>query len=322
MPNRTHCRSTFSTRTTKTIINFLSTILFTAISLEAKSYLAPGEKLGLGEFLVSENGQFRMGFNDHGVLEIRDIGKEPLSQHQRSYWFPRLLWDSSAYDYDKLKPGNYRTRFNLSGIDTNGYAAGAFTDNHLHQYTNERSLEIKKYQLFVRDNNNKVIWHSEPVPCSFQDPVYAPFTYADFVDEAYLYLENCGRAILITEERMLWCSCDYCFATFPLHKDHFASGHYLTDGTFQRIKKKTGGMLTHAEAEAYFHQQATQLATSDAPSRSPQGESKAGSGTGPGSAGAGARAVENKSSYPENAISIKYLKNILASCKAKAKETK
>lgn len=241
-------------------------------------YLRPGETLQYGEWLVSENGQFRMGFDKGGDLVIEDIGEEPLSKFQRIYFSPRAGQFFWPYQGDNIHRQNYRYPWRLDNTPgyTNlripdGYSFCSFSDGGSWKLSAEesrdrsakaRTLEISNYQLLVRDVKGQIIWHTHPIP--YPDYLGIPHLdpeggCADWPDtilngqkplheatvtEAVLYLDNTGRAILFSSEKILWCSCPWCHAGVPIKVDFYADP---SKWHFHQVKKQFGGMPTHAE---------------------------------------------------------------------------
>ena len=255
---------------TKTSI-FIMVVLFVLCGIAGANCLhaevfeqsiGPGEILQFGDYIISENGKFKMGFNEQtGVLEIKDIGLEPLSSHQRIYWYPSYTSAGCILNSDGKTVKEFLVDFNLDRSKTGASPIGFFNDNTWHDSEDRsataRSLEVKCGFIYMKNSSGGVIWHTEP-----KHPWrnYFPHSYSSQSDssdiEAYLCLENNGRAKLIgmigSTINLLWCSCNYCYTTSPIQLDFFARNDYIKNGSFARAKAVTGGMLTHEESLKYF----------------------------------------------------------------------
>jgi len=195
-------------------------VLFMGESLQAKIQLSSGEKLSPGEFLVSENGRFKMGLNDEGALVIVDQQPRETKEITRSkiknwdgktYWTARFVPDPHGraprpiLEYkpkDPLKvhhPGHWRINYATAHGDFM-FPYKSLGSMASYQVKGAKVLKLDFSGLSLWDNPDK---HNPMWRCNVRT--------ANARCDTMLLLENCGRAIVISElNELLWCSCPFC----------------------------------------------------------------------------------------------------------------
>jgi hypothetical protein len=191
--------------------------------LDAKDILFEEERLCKGEYLVSENGRFRMGFNEVGALEIVDLAPKP--EHAKlvpgwdgkTFWTARFIVDPRNQYKSVTGPRNGREGY-LEDWPNRDLTTACCHGDFMHGY---KSLGKKKsYQVLGGDylSLKEGDWHylaiyakrtmfatSRPIDIKVWCP---PAGYSK--SEIVLHLDNCGRAMVLSEQGLHWCSCPFC----------------------------------------------------------------------------------------------------------------
>ena len=247
------------------LILLVPTIWMRLDAVEFDQSMGPGEILQFEDYIISENKQFRMGFNSgNGRLEITDISDNGLSSVGSVFWCPKYINTHYGITYKDAISGKKKYHFKFAWDAFHGEPLGGW--DHGVPYGvigSKRSLVICNGALSLRDSDGIVMWNTEQEIntglAKYTDKVQ-PGKQMALPEEVYLVLENCGRAKLISEGGIIvWCSCPYCMTCHRLWRsdgfiyiDHYTSEEHVKNGLFHRAKMMSGGMLTHAESKEYF----------------------------------------------------------------------
>jgi len=190
--------------------------------VEAKAFLLEGERLTAGEYLTSENGKFRMGLNSAGELEIVDTNPDPNNQNLvedwdgKTYWAARFTPDGfpdrrpethyfpPAEPYQN-RPEYWQTRLSCCHGDFM-HKQKRLGDKSSYKVAGGYFVSLKEggdFHHLALYSNDK-IWRTEKNIELWTASAGYP------LDEIMLYLENCGRAVVFSVDKLIWCSCPYC----------------------------------------------------------------------------------------------------------------
>jgi len=201
-------------------------LLLCGIVLNGKSGMIEGERLYIGQHLMSSEGRYKMGINDAGILEIIDL-RPPQDQEKivpgwdgKTLWRAKYLKRTNTADYGYARcsgstGSNYFDEFIQRCSNTECWSSSEVVpveDAYYFTFTSMPNFETIKYvQLF--DKNDKKLWEMQiELSVKYHHPT--EHGYASVPTEAVLYLDNYGRASIFTEKKMVWCTCPYCYLRY------------------------------------------------------------------------------------------------------------